>query len=170
MDKRIKRFCAGGFFFTCILGTVMHFVYEWSGENPAVGLIAPVNESTWEHLKLLFFPAVIWTIGGCLKKRECAAGLLVSCTAGILAGMLAIVVLFYTYTGILGKNWLPLDIAVFITGVLTAFWIAAGRWSAYSGEKRKAKGWAAAILLAGTALCFFLFTFVPPPIGLFRVP
>ena len=39
-----------------ILGTLLHFTYRWSGRNPLIGLIAPVNESVWEHMKLLFFP------------------------------------------------------------------------------------------------------------------
>ena len=26
-----------------ILGTLLHFTYRWSGRNPLIGLIAPVN-------------------------------------------------------------------------------------------------------------------------------
>lgn len=170
MDQQIRKFLTGGFFFTCILGTVMHFVYEWSGKNPAVGLIAPVNESTWEHLKLLFFPAVLWTIGGCLRKRDYADRILSACTAGIVAGMLVIVTFFYTYTGVWGSNWLPMDLITFVLGVLAAFGIAARRWRAYWEEKSSARGKAAAAVLIGFALCFFVFTFVPPPIGLFCAP
>lgn len=44
------------FIFISILGVLLHFTYEWSGDNPAVGLFSAVNESTWEHLKLIFFP------------------------------------------------------------------------------------------------------------------
>ena len=43
---------------TLILGTLLHFLYEWTGYNYLVGFISPVNESTWEHLKLLFFPVL----------------------------------------------------------------------------------------------------------------
>ena len=39
-----------------VLGTLAHFVYDWSGQNSFIGLLTPVNESTWEHMKLLFFP------------------------------------------------------------------------------------------------------------------
>ena len=45
-----------------IAGTLFHFIYEWSGENPIVGAIASVNASVWEHLKLLFFPALFYII------------------------------------------------------------------------------------------------------------
>jgi len=42
-----------------VLGTLAHFVYDWSGQNSFIGLLTPVNESTWEHMKLLFFPMLI---------------------------------------------------------------------------------------------------------------
>ena len=50
-----------------ILGTLLHFTYRWSGRNPLIGLIAPVNESVWEHMKLLFFPMLLfglWNLKG----------------------------------------------------------------------------------------------------------
>ena len=45
-----------------ILGTLLHFAYDWSGQNTLVGLFTPVNESTWEHMKLIFFPTLIVNI------------------------------------------------------------------------------------------------------------
>lgn len=170
MDKRIRNFCTGGFFFTCIAGAVMHFVYGWSGKNPAVGLVAPVNESTWEHLKLLYFPAVLWGIFGSLRRRKEAGEILSASAAGILSGMLVIVVFFYTYTGIWGTNWLPMDIFTFALGTFAAFRIAAERRMAYWKGTKRADGRTAAAVLVGIALCFFAFTLVPPPIGLFRAP
>ena len=45
-----------GILFTLIAGTLLHFCYEWRGENHFVALFAPVSESLWELLKLLYFP------------------------------------------------------------------------------------------------------------------
>ncbi len=42
-----------GIVFTLIIGTLLHFVFEWSGRNFLVAFIAPTNESVFEHLKLL---------------------------------------------------------------------------------------------------------------------
>lgn len=50
------------FLFISILGTLLHFTYEWSQNNAIVGLFSAVNESTWEHLKLLFFPMFFLTL------------------------------------------------------------------------------------------------------------
>ena len=45
-----------------LLGTLGHFLYDWSGENKLIGYFFSVNESTWEHLKLLFFPTIIFSV------------------------------------------------------------------------------------------------------------
>ena len=50
------------FFIIGILGTLSHFIYEWTGENLIAGYFFNVNESTWEHLKLLFFPTVTYSV------------------------------------------------------------------------------------------------------------
>ncbi len=51
-----------GILFTSVLGSLLHFVYEWTGENPLAALFSPVNESVFEHCKLLFFPALLYTL------------------------------------------------------------------------------------------------------------
>ena len=50
--------------FTIILGTILHYTYKWSNKNPLVGTFSAVNESTWEHLKLLYFPMLLSIIIG----------------------------------------------------------------------------------------------------------
>lgn len=76
------------FFFISILGVLLHFTYEWSNDNPAVGLFSAVNESTWEHLKLIFFPMLLLTmmefLWAHIKDKPCRniifqQGLSVSC-------------------------------------------------------------------------------------------
>ena len=76
--KKILRFQIFSVIFTWILGTILHFLYEWSGDNKIIASFSAVNESTWEHLKLVFFPMLITTIVGFLaigkdnKKFWCA--------------------------------------------------------------------------------------------------
>lgn len=62
--KKILRFQIFSVIFTWILGTILHFLYEWSGDNKIIASFSAVNESTWEHLKLVFFPMLITTIIG----------------------------------------------------------------------------------------------------------
>lgn len=105
------------FIFISVLGVLLHFTYEWSGDNAVVGLFSAVNESTWEHLKLLFFPFLLLTIlevllrGNMLPEQFLPARVL-----GILAGMGGIVVGFYTLRGVLGRNYDALNIALYFAG------------------------------------------------------
>ena len=48
--------------FISLLGGVLHFTFGWSGYNPVVGIFSAVNESVWEHLKLGFWPALLYMI------------------------------------------------------------------------------------------------------------
>ena len=56
MNRHLYHYTIAGILFTAIAGTLLHFAYEYSMENPLVAMFAPVNESTWEHMKLVFLP------------------------------------------------------------------------------------------------------------------
>ena len=78
-----------------ILGVLLHFAYEWSGDNKFIGLITPVNESIWEHLKLLFFPTLVTIIIGTFIFKNDYNNYLCNKTWGLIIGMFFIVVFFY---------------------------------------------------------------------------
>ena len=56
----LKKYTVGGVLFTAVLGTLSHFFYKLSGENSLLALLVPVSESTWEHMKMLFFPMLLF--------------------------------------------------------------------------------------------------------------
>lgn len=167
MNKKLRYALTAGFFFTAVLGTLLHFTYEWSKNNTAVGLFSPVNESTWEHMKLLFFPMLLYGIYIMLQFRKQYPCIISGISAGILTGTLLIPVFFYTYTGILGTHFLWLDIAVFLFSTLLAFLI-----SYYLTINCYFKDYKSLFLflLVIMALGFFIFTSYPPDIGLFQNP
>lgn len=180
MNQKLKKYEGIGFLFTALLGTLMHFVYEWSGNNPLVGLFAPVNESTWEHLKLLFFPYLIYSIieyfllckdvealnDSSVTNYSCYENFWTAKFLGVLAGLLFIPVFFYTYSGILGRNYLVLDIITFFLAVFIAYYVDYKVLQKESPEF----GRLSLLLLLGLMLCFFIFTIFPPSIGLFLPP
>ena len=43
-----------------ILGSLLHFAYDYSNKNKIVGLFAPVNESIFEHSKILLTPLLLF--------------------------------------------------------------------------------------------------------------
>ncbi len=167
--KKILKFQIFSVIFTWILGTILHFLYEWSGDNKIIASFSAVNESTWEHLKLVFFPMLITTIIGFLvigkdnKKFWCAK------TIGIILAMSFIIVFFYTYTGIIGTNFAILDIGSFFVAVIL------GEYAAYKimineEDKQKCNKRIAIIGLTCILLGFIIFTYLPPHIGVFKDP
>lgn len=167
--KKIIRFQIFSVIFTWILGTILHFLYEWSGDNKIIASFSAVNESTWEHLKLVFFPMLITTIVGFLvigkdnKKFGCAK------TIGIILAMSFIIVFFYTYTGIIGTNFAILDIGSFFVAVILGEYVA---YKIITNDEYKLKcnKRIAVIGLICILLCFIIFTYLPPHIGLFKDP
>ena len=51
-----------GTIFIIIVGCLSHFLYDLTNHNKIIGYLAAVNESTWEHLKLVIFPTFLWLI------------------------------------------------------------------------------------------------------------
>lgn len=168
MKNNLFKFSIIGFIFVSIAGSLSHFVFEWSGYNLAVAAVFPVNESIWEHLKLLFFPYLIWTvIEYYLLKKE--KGLLMSKFIASIIGMASIVIFYYTYTGISGKSIEILNILSFFIGVSISFvtdnYLI--KLKKFSDSKYNTL---AIALFIGTGALFFIYTFVPPFIPLFKDP
>lgn len=153
------------FLFISILGVLLHFTYEWSDDNRIVGLFSAVNESTWEHLKLLFFPMLLLTLVELFFFHEkMPANYLWARTLGILSGMIFIVAVFYTLLGILGTNYDWINIALYFAGVIFALFVEN---DVYCNGKAEKLILSSAILLLLTA-AFFTFTEYSPQLGIFQ--
>ena len=101
------------FLLVVFLGCINHFVYDWSHGLALAALFCPVSESTWEHLKLLFFPFLLSSLLYYYKYKPRTARFLYSRFLGAVCGICSIIVLFYTYTGITGQSFLIIDILIF---------------------------------------------------------
>ena len=162
--KGIKAYMVLGIVFVSVLGTLLHFAYDFSGGNYFVGLFTPVNESIWEHTKLIFFPMLIYTLY--LKKK---AGAEYPCAAsamkfGAILGVLLIVTLFYTYSGIFGVNIAFVDIFIFYVSVVLSFYVAYKLTLSCKADKFDFVLQIFCVLL----ICLFIiFTVFPPRIPLF---
>lgn len=55
------HFIFGGIFVS-LAGSMCHFLYQWTNCNPVVGLFVAVNESTFEHTKILVFPVLLFYV------------------------------------------------------------------------------------------------------------
>lgn len=165
--KKIHLYLISGFIFTAVFGTLSHFFYGWSDGNPLIGLISPVNESTWEHMKLVFFPVLIWSFFITGSGSKLSPALRPTLLLGGFIGTLMIPVLFYTYSGILGHNVTGIDIAIFFVNAFLAFFCA---WRLQNSRIIYQKRTVIYILTVLFLVLFILFTFLPPDIGLFAEP
>ncbi len=97
--------------FLFIIGSVFHFVYKWSNYNKLVGFIAPINESIFEHTKLLFFPLLLfWIILAFFIKDINLNSYFLAMLVSIIFSIITMISFYYTYKGVLGKHYLILDI------------------------------------------------------------
>lgn len=168
-DRAWRKWEVAGLFFTLIWGNLFHFVFDWSGQNAIVGAIAAVNESVWEHIKLLIVPWVLWSVVEAVALRRSRGSVLAPRAAALVAGALFIPVAYYSYVGISGSSVSIVNIIIFQLAVLLAFFVS---WRMQDKGKLRGKGWAilgAAVLLALLALAV-VWTYYPPQLPVFADP
>jgi hypothetical protein len=168
VKKSILRWELGGIAFIVVLGSVLHFAFEWSGRAIAIAPIAAVNESVWEHLKLGLWPALIYAALEYGRFGKSANNFSSAKTAGIYLIPVTIVVLYYAYTAILGHGLLQVDIAIFVVAVIVGQLVSYKLLIASPLPARLNRF--APIALAVLAILFVLFTFYTPQLSLFRDP
>lgn len=158
-----------GFLFVGALGTLLHFVYDWTGGSPLVAAFSAVNESTWEHMKLLFVPFFVFTMVQFVFFAEPLRDFLAVKAAALLAGLLAIPALFYTLSGMFGETPPWVNIAIFFAADALCYFLSC-RLLMRGALRRGAWQAAGFVLLWLLAFAFVYFTFRPPMLPLFLPP
>ena len=167
MGKSLFWWEAGAAAFTAVLGTILHFTYGWSGGKAAVGAFSAVNESVWEHMKLLFVPMFLEGLVQLAVLGRQYPNLAAVRAAAVLTGLVLIPVVFYTYTGVLGAHLLWVDIGLFYLAVAGAFLLEYRllRQGSLTGPRLQLAG---LLLLWGLAAAFVWWTFDPPRLALWQ--
>ena len=167
MKRSIGIWQLWGFAVTSFGGTLLHFLYEWLGEARWIAPFSGVNESTFEHMKLLFWPMLIFAIVQsfffkdrknfwCVKLR------------GTLLGLVLIPVLFYTYNGVIGKSPDWLNITIFFISAAIAYIY---ELRLFCSEKMHCRSQKLALtVLCAIGVLFIVFTFATPELGIFKDP
>ena len=167
MKRSINRWQFIGFIFTSVVGTILHFLYDWLSESTFIAPFSSINESTWEHMKLLFWPTFIFAIiqSFLFKEREdfwCVK------LRGILLGIILIPIIFYTYNGAIGKSPDWVNISIFFVTAAVAFIYETKQ---LNREKAPCKSTRVALIsFSVIALLFIVFTFAPPKLAIFKDP
>lgn len=167
MKKYALKLELAGIAFIIVLGGALHFVFDLSGEWPPLALIAAVNESVWEHLKLGFWPALIYFLIEYRYIRKSSSNFLFAKAIGILLIPVAITALFYAYTAFF-QDMLAADLTIFVVAVvvgqLTSYKVLTVSplllWVNRLGM----------VLLVLLAIAFGTLTYYAPQLPIFRDP
>lgn len=157
-----------GFVFAGVLGTLLHFLFDWTGGGAVAALFSGVNESIWEHTKLLFYPMLLFALleytawGRGVPNFWCVK------LQGILLGLTLIPVIYYTYTGAFGASLDWINVAIFFIVAAVAYYWQAKRLQ--TERSCKVPVWVPIAAIALLITAYTVFTFFPPRIPLFQDP
>lgn len=168
MGKKLFWGQVAGFVFTGIFGVILHFLFDLTGGSVWVATISAVNESIWEHMKLLFVPMLVFALVERWFLSEDYHDFWCIKLFGVILGIGLIPVLYYTINGVLGMTPDWVNIAIFFVVDFVVYLLEG--WLFWSGIFPCAQPKAAFFLLCLLALVFVVLTFAPPTIPLFQDP
>ena len=167
MKKSIGLWQLVGFAVTSLLGTLLHFLYDWLGKAKWIAPFSGVNESTWEHMKLLFWPLFLFAVVEYFFFRERENFWCIK-LRGTLLGLVLIPVLFYTYNGVIGTSPDWINIVIFFLSAVITFLYETHLFHRDNLTCKWAK--LSFVILIFIGILFVLFTFVTPTLGIFLDP
>lgn len=155
-----------GFIFVSVLGSLSHFFLWVEGENKVIGFFFPVNESTWEQLKLAIFPTLLYFSFEWIYIKR--ANYIFVFFITLICPIILIPSIFYSYTSLTGRALIYLDIIIFFLSVLIS-WILC-----FIILKSKKIGLIlqsiSTIGIILILICYFIFSIYPPENFLFEDP
>jgi len=114
----LKRWHVIGAIWIIVVGSLLHFTYEWSGKSIIVGLFSPVNESVWEHLKLGYFSLTFFMLIDFWILKNKTTGYFAAKAAGIISMSLLIMLINFIYETVTKGSNAFFHIALFIAGAI----------------------------------------------------
>ena len=167
MKRSVGLFQVMGLAITALGGTLLHFLYDWLGGAKWIAPFSGVNESTWEHMKLLFWPMLLFAVAESLFFRDRGDFWCVK-LRGTLMGLSLIPILFYTYNGVVEKSPDWINISIFFLSAAAAYFYETRKFASGTTSCKNPERAVSALLIL--ALLFVIFTFNTPTLGIFRDP
>lgn len=159
-------------FFTVISGSLLHFAFNFFNRSLLAGLFSAVNESVWEHLKLAVMPMAFLGLWRGIRSERKPNNFWLSRAKAIYLAPIIIIILFYGYTAICGRNYLILDIAAFVIAVIIAEFVAEKitLFRLNFGKRARLIENLSKFMIVFIVSLFMYFTFYPPRSFLFLDP
>lgn len=152
------------------LGFLFHFTFEFLNSSKVAAPFFPVNESVWEHLKLIFYPLILTALGEYFLLNKPYKSFIAVKTAGIWLAIIFTVFVYYIFYGIAGiKENMAVTLTIYILSFALEVYFVTKYLPrpVWAGKNRRN---IAIFVLVMTALLFGIFTFAPPHIQLFFDP
>jgi len=168
MNRKLLSIEIFGALFVIMVGALFHFVFDWSNQWLPLGAIVAVNESVWEHLKLVYWPLLFFSIMEYFAVKGEVNNFVLSKLTAIIIAEATILFTFYSYTAIIGTEILAVDILSFVIGVILGY-IASYKLLKW----KKAPNWTrivSMLVMVFLGIIFVLFTYFPPEMPIFQDP
>ena len=167
MKRTAWAWCLMGFAVTSLLGTALHFLYDLSGRAALVAPFSGVNESTWEHMKLFFWPMLLFGAVERIFFRDYESFPCVKLRSTLL-GLSLIPIIYYTYNGVIGVSPDWVNISIFFISAAAAYLYELRALSSNSATCKNPGRSTSALLII--AALFVIFTFKAPHLSIFKDP
>ncbi|HVT86426.1 MAG TPA: DUF6512 family protein [Chitinophagaceae bacterium] len=162
----LKRWRLAGIITLIISGFLLHYVFSWTNGSKIIGFFVPVNESVWEHLKLGYWSVVLFSMAEYPQIKHRVTNYFFAKTLGVLVLEITIIIIFYGYTFIAGKDIFLIDILSYILGVMSCQYLTYAFLREKPFSLPAARLSAAAFIAIG--ILFGVTTYYPPHIGIFK--
>lgn len=143
-----------------ILGSLLHFLFDWSQHNRFVAFFSAVNESYWEHIKIAIWPVLLLQVVLFAWGGYKYAAFIPAATISLYSLPISMVGLVFLYKMMFQRNILWIDISVFFIVIAitqTLFVLLLQQLAASSVTVL-----VSALFLVGLIAAFLRFTMHPP--------
>lgn len=143
-----------------ILGSLLHFAFDWSRHNRVVAVFAAVNESYWEHVKIAVWPVALWFVVQFAFGGWQVRGFVPAATIALYVIPVAMIALVFAYKRFARRNILWADILSFAVAVALSLVVFA-----LLAAELQASGWTIAVSVVFLAVlvgAFLRYTLNPP--------
>lgn len=165
-ERKQKILYIIGFFVISIIGTLLHFLFKFSGKSMFLAPFSAVNESVWEHLKIAVLPIMLWTFIEFITLKFRRDNLWTSLFVKIITAMLSITFLYYLYSFIFKTHNLVINLIIFYFSILISqilgYKVVTGRRVNLKLEEHSK------YIVIFIFLLFIAFTFIPPKLNIFK--
>jgi hypothetical protein len=160
----------GCVFWICFAGSSLHFAFELSDYWTPLAFIAAVNESVWEHLKIYFWPGVLYALVQYTYTRHLANNYWLGKVVALLITPVVITLSYYAYISWVASTGSKASVSIIL--LIMTFGVLVGQLCSYRILISEPVEFIARRYVATSYVCvlamFSLFTFFPPQLFLFE--